>query len=62
MSEETAVTSYEVDEPGVALAAAANGPSSRNAIHTQMLLELLEHLAVARGDDAVRVLVISSSD
>ena len=27
-----------------------------------MLVELLEHLAVARGDDAVRVLVISSAD
>ena len=27
-----------------------------------MLVEMLEHLAVARGDEAVRVLVISSSD
>ncbi len=27
-----------------------------------MLVELLEHLAVARGDEAVRVLVVSSSD
>ena len=27
-----------------------------------MLVELLEHLAVARGDEAVRVLVISSAD
>ena len=27
-----------------------------------MLIELLEHLAVARGDEAVRVLVISSAD
>jgi enoyl-CoA hydratase/carnithine racemase len=29
---------------------------------TQMLAEILEHLAVARDDDGVRVLVISSSD
>jgi enoyl-CoA hydratase/carnithine racemase len=29
---------------------------------TQMLVEILEHLAVARDDGAVRVLVISSSD
>ena len=37
-------------------------PEARNAIDTQMLVELLEHLAVARADDAVRVLAISSSD
>ena len=37
-------------------------PGSRNAINTQMLAELLEHLAVARADDAVRVLVLSSAD
>ena len=39
-----------------------NRPKSRNAIDTQMLSELLEHLAVARGDEAVRVLVFSSTD
>jgi enoyl-CoA hydratase/carnithine racemase len=37
-------------------------PEARNAIDTQMLAEMLEHLAVARADDSVRVLVISSSD
>jgi enoyl-CoA hydratase/carnithine racemase len=54
-------TSYEVDEQGVAVLRLAR-PRSRNAIDTQMLLELLEHLAAARADDAVRVLVVSSSD
>src|SRR6201994_2282040 len=56
-----AVTSYEVAEDGVALIR-LDRPRARNAINTQMLVELLEHLAVARGDEAVRVLVFSSSD
>jgi enoyl-CoA hydratase/carnithine racemase len=56
-----AVTSYRVDELGVALIRLER-PKSRNAINTQMLGELLEHLAVARGDQAVRVLVFSSAD
>ena len=55
------LTSYEVTEQGVALLRLDRG-SSRNAINTQMLSELLEHLAVARGDEAVRVLVFSSTD
>jgi enoyl-CoA hydratase/carnithine racemase len=54
-------TSYEVNEQGVAVLRLAR-PQSRNAIDTQMLVELLEHLAVARADDGVRVLAISSSD
>ena len=37
-------------------------PEARNAINTQMLEEMLGHLASARGDDEVRVLVVSSSD
>ena len=61
MSDSERVTSYEVDERGVALLR-LDRPKSRNAINTQMLVELLEHLAVARGDDAVRVLVFSSTD
>jgi enoyl-CoA hydratase/carnithine racemase len=61
VSDETAVTSYEVDERGVAVLRLQR-PKSRNAIDTQMLLELLERLAVASGDEAVRVLVFSSSD
>jgi enoyl-CoA hydratase/carnithine racemase len=55
------VTSYLVEETGVALIRLER-PRSRNAIDTQMLSELLEHLAVARADDAVRVLVFSSAD
>jgi enoyl-CoA hydratase/carnithine racemase len=55
------VTSYEVGEGGVALLR-LDRPKTRNAIDTQMLVELLEHLAVARADEAVRVLVVSSSD
>jgi enoyl-CoA hydratase/carnithine racemase len=54
-------TSYEVDARGVALLRLER-PEARNAIDTQMLAELLEHLAVARDDDAVRALVVSSSD
>lgn len=61
MSEPAELTSYAVDEQGVALVRLQR-PKARNAINTQMLLELLEHLAVARGDEAVRVLVVSSSD
>jgi enoyl-CoA hydratase/carnithine racemase len=59
MSEER--TSYEVSEGGVA-ALRLTRPEARNAIDTQMLLEMLERLAVARGDEAVRALAISSAD
>jgi enoyl-CoA hydratase len=61
MRAESEVTSYSVDERGIALIRLER-PRARNAINTQMLLELIEHLAVARGDEAVRVLVISSAD
>lgn len=61
MSDSEAVTNYSIDGQGVALLR-LNRPKSRNAINTQMLVELLEHLAVARGDEAVRVLVFSSTD
>ncbi len=54
-------TSYEVREGGIALIRLQR-PEARNAIDTQMLSELLEHLAVARGDEQVRVLVFSSAD
>jgi enoyl-CoA hydratase/carnithine racemase len=54
-------TTYEVDERGVALLR-LDRPESRNAIDTRMLLELLEYLAVARADEAVRALAIGSSD
>jgi len=55
------VTTYEVDEHGVALLR-LDRPNARNAIDTAMLEELLAHVAAAREDDAVRVLVISSTD
>jgi enoyl-CoA hydratase/carnithine racemase len=37
-------------------------PEARNALNTQMLEQMLAHLASARDDDQVRVLVLSSSD
>jgi enoyl-CoA hydratase len=55
------LTTYSVDEAGVALLQ-LDRPDARNAINTQMLEELLEHLAAARDDDAVRALVVSSTD
>lgn len=54
------LTAYQVTN-GVALLRLER-PGARNAINTQMLAEMLEHLSVARGDDAVRVLVFSSAD
>jgi enoyl-CoA hydratase/carnithine racemase len=58
---ETELTGYEVDESGVAVLRLQR-PDSRNAINTQMLAEMLEHVAVARADESVRVLVVTSSD
>ena len=55
------VTSYSVDDAGVALLRLER-ERSRNAMNTQMVEEMLEHIATAREDDAVRVLVISSND
>jgi enoyl-CoA hydratase len=54
-------TGYVVGDQGVAVLRLQR-PDARNAMDTQMLAEILEHLAVARDDDVVRVLVISSSD
>jgi len=61
MSDAERLSSYAVAENGVALIRLER-PRARNALNTQLLVELLEHLAVARDDDAVRVLVFSSSD
>jgi enoyl-CoA hydratase/carnithine racemase len=55
------VTSYEIDGNGVSLLR-LDRPQSRNAINTQMLEELLVHLEAARADEALRVLVVSSTD
>jgi enoyl-CoA hydratase len=54
------ITTYEVED-GIAVIR-LDRPDARNAINTQMLEELLGHIASARGDDAVRVLVVSSTD
>jgi enoyl-CoA hydratase len=56
-----ALTTYEVGEDAVALLR-LDRPEARNAMNTQMLEELLAHLATAREDDAVHVLVLSSTD
>ena len=61
MSRLSRLTSYAVDETGVALLRLERD-EARNAMNTAMLEEMLEHLAAAREDDAVRVLVISSND
>jgi enoyl-CoA hydratase/carnithine racemase len=58
---EAALTDYEVDHEGIALLR-LDRPRARNAINTPMLEELLANLRQAAADDAVRVLVISSSD
>jgi enoyl-CoA hydratase/carnithine racemase len=54
------LTTYEASE-GVAVLR-LDRPDARNAINTQMLEEILGHLATAREDDHVRALVISSTD
>jgi enoyl-CoA hydratase/carnithine racemase len=61
VAEVTELTSYEVNAQGVGVLRLCR-PEARNAINTQMLAEMLEHLAVARADDAVRVLLVTSSD
>jgi enoyl-CoA hydratase/carnithine racemase len=55
------LTSYEVDEKQVALIRLER-EKARNAMNTEMLEEMLAHLDRAKGDDDVRVVVISSND
>ncbi|MEO7197894.1 MAG: enoyl-CoA hydratase/isomerase family protein [Solirubrobacterales bacterium] len=54
-------TTYEVDEKGIGLIR-LDRPEARNAMDTLMLEELLAHLESARGDDDLRVLIVSSTD
>jgi enoyl-CoA hydratase len=56
-----ALTSYSVDEKQVALIRLERD-EARNAMNTQMLEEILGHLEQAKGDDGVRVVVLSSND
>jgi enoyl-CoA hydratase len=60
MSEEP-LTSYAAAEDGVAILRLER-PKARNALNTQMLEEMLEHLRTAAEDEQMRALVISSSD
>ncbi len=55
------LTTYEVDDRGIALIR-LDRPKALNAINSEMLEELLAHVETARTDDAVRVLVFSSTD
>ena len=55
------LTRYTVDEHGIALLQ-LDRPDRRNAINTPMLEQLLGHIAAARDDEGVRVLVVSSTD
>ncbi len=48
MSDSPDLTGYEVGERGMGVLRLRR-PDARNAINTQMLAEMLEHLAVARG-------------
>ena len=56
-----ALTTYSVDDDGVCLLQ-LDRPDARNAINTQMLDELLAHLATARENESVRAVVVSSTD
>lgn len=55
------LSTYEVDEHGVGLLR-LDRPAARNAINTPMIEELVGHLADARSNEDLRVLVVSSTD
>ncbi len=51
---------YEVNEKGIATIT-LNDPDTRNSLSDQMLRDLIAAFGVAKGDDAVRVVVLASS-
>ncbi len=53
-------TTYEAEQAVAVLR--IDRPKARNAMNTQVLEEMLAHLDAADGDEAVRALVISSTD
>jgi enoyl-CoA hydratase len=55
------LTSYTVDEKQVALIRLER-EDARNAMNTQMLEEILQHLDRAKGNKDARVVVVSSND
>ena len=61
MAATSQLTAYEVDAAGVALLQ-LDRPKTRHAMNLAMLGELIEHVAAAREDAGVRVLVLSSTD
>ena len=61
MAATSQLTAYEVDAAGVALLQ-LDRPETRHAMNLAMLGELIEHVAAAREDAGVRVLVLSSTD
>lgn len=60
MAEPFEKITYEVDGGGVARIT-LDDPDTRNALSNELLSELLEALAQAKADDAVRVVVLGSS-
>jgi len=52
--------SYSVGDGGIATLA-LDDPETRNALSDELLLEMLEALRAARDDDAVRVVVLTST-
>ena len=55
------LTSYSIDEKQVALIRLERA-EARNAMNTQILEEMLAHLDRAKGEEEVRVVVLSSND
>jgi enoyl-CoA hydratase/carnithine racemase len=55
------LTSYSIDENQVALIRLERA-EARNAMNTQILEEMLAHLDRAKGEEGVRVVVLSSND